>query len=49
MVGNGSRESAVDYPTAGHAAKGVLAVVCVALFFGVLNGGSYVPRCYRRR
>ena len=40
MAGNGSRESAVDYNTAGRAAKGVLAVVCVALFFGVLNASA---------
>lgn len=40
MAGNGSTESAVDDPTAGRAAKGVLGVVCVALFFGVLNASA---------
>ena len=40
MAGNGSRESAVDYHATGRTAKGVLAVVCVALFFGVLNASA---------
>ena len=40
MDGNGSGLTAADYPTAERAAKGVLLVVCAALFFGVLNASA---------
>ena len=40
MAGNGSREATVDGQAAGRAAKGILALVCVALFFGVLNASA---------
>ena len=37
MDGNGSGLTSLDYRTGERAAKGVLLVVCAALFFGVLN------------
>lgn len=40
MDGNGSGLTSVDYRTGERAAKGVLLVVCVALFFGVLNASA---------
>ena len=40
MAGEAPGLSATDNQTAGHAAKGVLLIVCVALFFGVLNASA---------
>ncbi len=40
MDGNGSGLTSVDYRTGERAAKGVLLVVCAALFFGVLNASA---------
>ena len=40
MDGKDSALSKGDYETAGHAAKGVLLVVCVALFFAVFEASA---------
>ena len=40
MAGEGPGLSATDNQTAGHAAKGVLLVVCVALFFAVFEASA---------
>ena len=40
MAGEGPGLSATDNQTAGHAAKGILLVVCVALFFAVFEASA---------
>ena len=40
MDGKDSRLSTGDHPAAGQAARGVLLIVCFALFFGVLNASA---------